>query len=223
MKRGIPLPILLLCLLLPAGLLGCQGAPSASRSVTVPANMDRFLMVSFRDIAEEVGHDQGVRSPLSGQVFVTGEVAGEAEDYLTSLAMDRLRERVSIKLISPDRLRDLRPASSRAEVAELDLLREIGRSLEADGVFAGYVFRYRNRVGGNYSVTEPASVAFDIVLLRVSDGRVIWSRFFDETQKSLTEDLFGLGAFLERDGQWITTDRMARVAMDELMESLRIP
>jgi hypothetical protein len=222
MKRGIPLLLSLLLLTLTA----CQSPPPAPRTVTVPPGMERFLMVSFINVGETVGPDQGVRSPLSGQVFVTGEVAEDAERFLTDLALERLRERTPVKLISADQARDLQTISlaiSNPDVSERALLMETGRRLNADGVFVGHVYRYRNRVGGKYAATEPASIAFDLFLLRISDGRALWSAFFDETQKALTDDLFQLGAFLERDGQWITADQMATKAMERMMETLRIP
>lgn len=222
MKRGIPLLLSLLLLTLTA----CQSPPPAPRTVTVPPGMERFLMVSFINVGDTMGPDQGVRSPLSGQVFVTGEVAEDAERFLTDLALERLRERTPVKLITADQARDLQTitlAISNPDVSERALLMETGRRLNADGVFVGHVYRYRNRVGGKYAATDPASVAFDLFLMRISDGRVLWSAFFDETQKALTDDLFQLGAFLERDGQWITADQMADKAMERMMETLRIP
>ncbi|MFP4033204.1 MAG: hypothetical protein ACLFRG_02865 [Desulfococcaceae bacterium] len=222
MKRGIP-PLLSLLLLT---LTACQSPPPASPTVTVPPGMERFLMVSFINVGDTVGPDQGVRSPLSGQVFVTGEVAEDAERLLTDLALERLRERTPVKLITADQARDLQTitlAISNPDVSERALLMETGRRLNADGVFVGHVYRYRNRVGGKFAATDPASVAFDLFLMRISDGRVLWSAFFDETQKALTDDLFQLGAFLERDGQWITADQMAAKAMERMMETLRIP
>lgn len=222
MKRGIPLLLSLLLLTLTA----CQSPPPAPRTVTVPPGMERFLMVSFINVGDTMGPDQGVRSPLSGQVFVTGEVAEDAKRFLTDLALERLRERTPVKLITADQARDLQTitlAISNPDVSERALLMETGRRLNADGVFVGHVYRYRNRVGGKYAATDPASVAFDLFLMRISDGRVLWSAFFDETQKALTDDLFQLGAFLERDGQWITADQMADKAMERMMETLRIP
>jgi hypothetical protein len=223
MKRG--LFIVILGLLLPA-LSGCQSPSPAPRTVTVPPGMQRFLMVSFLNVGQTVGPDQGVRSPLSGQVFVTGEVTGEAENFLTGLAMERLQQRTPVKLITADQARDLQTLSlaiTNPDISERALLMETGKRLNADGVFVGHVYRYRDRLGGKFAATEPASIAFDLFLLRVSDGRVVWSAFYDETQKALTDDLFQLGAFLERDGQWITANQMAQGAMDRLMETLRIP
>lgn len=223
MKRGLIL--LILGLLLPV-FGGCQSPSPAPRTVTVPPGMQRFLMVSFLNVGQTVGPDQGVRSPLSGQVFVTGEVTGEADEFLTGLAMEKLRQRTPVKLITADQARDLQTlplAMTNPDISERALLMETGKRLNADGVFVGHVYRYRDRLGGKFAATEPASIAFDLFLMRVSDGRVVWSAFYDETQKALTDDLFELGAFLKRDGQWITADQMARGAMDQLMETLRIP
>ncbi len=70
-----------------------------------------------------------------------------------------------------------------------------GRRHGADGVLVGFVYRYKERVGKAYGVESPASVAFDIHLIRVADGRTIWSAHFDETQQSLGDNLFKLGSF----------------------------
>lgn len=223
MKRGLFL--LILGFLLPA-FGGCQTPSPAPRTVTVPPGMQRFLMVAFLNVGQTVGPDQGVRSPLGGQVFVTGEVTEAADEFLTGLAMERLQKRTPVKLITADQARDLQTLSlaiTNPDISERALLMETGKRLDADGVFVGHVYRYRDRLGGKFAATESASIAFDLFLMRVSDGRVIWSAFYDETQRALTEDLFQLGAFLERDGQWITADQMARGAMDRLMETLRIP
>jgi hypothetical protein len=226
MKRGLHLPLALLFLVQILVLGGCQSQPPAPRTVTVPPGMHRFLMVSFLDVAQTVGPDQGIRSPLGGQVFVTGEVTEAADEFLTGLTMERLRERTPVKLITSDQARDLQTLSlaiTNPDISERALLMETGKRLNADGIFVGHVYRYRDRLGGKFSVAEPASIAFDLSLLRISDGRVVWSVFYDETQKALADDLFQLGAFLERDGQWITADQMARDAMDRLMETLKIP
>ena len=45
---------------------------------------------------------------------------------------------------------------------------------------AGYVYRFRERKGVSYTVEQPASVAFEIHLLRVSDGALVWRGSFDK-------------------------------------------
>ena len=75
------------------------------------------------------------------------------------------------------------------------VLRDVGSELGAEGVVVGYVYRFRERKGVSYTVEQPASVTFEIHLLRVSDGALVWRGTFDKTQSSLMEDLFQLSSF----------------------------
>ena len=60
-------------------------------------------------------------------------------------------------------------------------------------------------------------------LIRVSDGRTLWSRAFDETQRSLDEHLLKLGSFLKRGGGWLTAEQLASSGLKEVMASFPVP
>ena len=83
----------------------------------------------------------------------------------------------------------------------------------------GRVFRYRERVGTAFSVETPASVAFDLLLIRASDGRLLWVGRFNETQKSLFENLFRLRVFIKRGARWLTADELADFGLAQVLES----
>ncbi|MDY6954621.1 MAG: nucleoid-structuring protein H-NS, partial [Thermodesulfobacteriota bacterium] len=57
----------------------------------------------------------------------------------------------------------------------------------------------------------------DIHLIRVADGRLIWVGHFDETQHSLSEDLFRWKTFLKRGGGWLTAEQLAAFGLQEVM------
>jgi len=101
-------------------------------------------------------------------------------------------------------------------LSDLTIALKAGRSLDVDAVVLGYIYRFSQRVGKRYSAEIPASVAFDIYLVEVKDGRILWHGYFDETQRPLSEDLFQLGTFLKRKGSWITAKEMALSALDEM-------
>jgi len=61
-------------------------------------------------------------------------------------------------------------------------------------------------------------VAFDIDLIRVADGRTVWSGSFDETQQSLGENLFQLGTFIARGGRWVTAKDMATSGLNNILK-----
>ncbi len=201
---------------------GCSAPEPAPEPLYVPQNMKKILVVSFRNLSTESGEIHGIRCPLSGKIFAGGGVESGAEAVLNGHLADILKKYPQFKFISPDQVRDIRSGLSE-ESGEREALVETGRKLEADAVLVGHIYRFKDRVGRKLSVESPASVAFDLHFLRVSDGRVLWSGHFDETQKALTDDLFKLPTFLKRDGQWITAEQMAVSGLDTVMEGFRLP
>ena len=51
----------------------------------------------------------------------------------------------------------------------------LGKEVGADGVIFGRVFRFHKRVGTEYGASEPASVWFELGLVSVSSGEVVWT------------------------------------------------
>ncbi len=87
-------------------------------------------------------------------------------------------------------------------------LRQIGEMVFADAVMVGRVQRFRERVGDDWGVKSPASVAFVLDLIDVRRGDVIWSARFDETQKPLSENIFGLGDISQRGVRWLSAEQL---------------
>ena len=90
---------------------------------------------------------------------------------------------------------------------------------EADGIVVGYVYRFRERKGYPYSVKRPASVAFEIHLVRVKDGAIVWRGNFDKTQTSLMENLLQMSWFFREGGQWVTAEELAREGVERLLDT----
>ena len=227
MNRLLIWGLVLLGLSASAFVAGCADRKVAQKSVVVPPDLRKILVVAFRDMNADGGGQVNVRCPLSGKVYVSGPVDPSASPFLTNALMASLGERPGrdFKLIDARELEDIRSGFSNAEgnVSERTLMVETGRTLEADAVLAGHIYRDIERVGGNLSVESPASVAFDLHLVRVSDGHVLWTGYFDETQKTLMEDMFDIGSFFERDGKWVTAEQMASAGLEKIMETFKIP
>ncbi|GBC60074.1 hypothetical protein DENIS_1017 [Desulfonema ishimotonii] len=206
-------------------LTACQSQKAAPKPVHVPPDLEKILVVSFRDMNEDKADRVSIRCPLSGKIFVAGPVAERAEAFLTGQLKEILKDRRDFKFISPQKVWDIHAnlLDRGEEVSERKFLVEIGRQLGAEGVIAGHIYRFQERVGGKYSAESPASVAFDLHLVRVADGQVLWTGYFDETQKALTDDLFQLGTFLKRDGQWVTAEVMAAAGLKNVFEAFKKP
>ncbi len=105
--------------------------------------------------------------------------------------------------------------------SQLRILREFGKDLDADAILYGKLYRFRERVGSAYSVKTPASVAFSLILVRVSDGRVLWRYSFDETQQALTENLFNWRFYKTEGMRWVTAEELAAYGLRQAVEQLK--
>jgi hypothetical protein len=70
------------------------------------------------------------------------------------------------------------------------------------------MYRYRERQGGNFAVTKPASVGFHMHLL---EGNILKKLFvFDKEQKPLSENPLGVSEFIKERARWVTVDQLAK-------------
>jgi hypothetical protein len=86
---------------------------------------------------------------------------------------------------------------------------KIGELVYADAVLTSRVIRFRERVGDEWGAKSPASVAFVVDLVDVRRGDVVWSARFDETQRSLTENILGIGDVGHRGLKWLSAGELA--------------
>jgi hypothetical protein len=205
---------------------GCGGDYIVKEKPPDLSGIEKILILPFKDMVSVFGESVNGRCPVCGKVFTTGEVAENAAGMLTEHLFILLKDRKDIELIPSSQAQGVMSgllAGSKKMAQERDLQLEIGRALNADAIFAGYIYRFRERVGGKYSVDLPASVAFDVHLIRVEDGRVLWSAHLDETQRPLSDDLFRLGLFLRRKAKWITAKEMAISGLEDMLKDFYTP
>ncbi len=191
----------------------------------LPFEVKKILIFPFEDMAGVYGQNVDARCPVCGKVFMTGPVTESASRILTDQVFILLKERKDIEFIPASQPRGVMSdfqAESKNALSEQDLWIETGRDLGADAVIVGHLFRFRERIGTKYSVEVPASVAFDIHLIGVRDGRLLWGGNFDETQQSLFEDLYQLGTFLRRGGRWITAQELAVSGLEGVLNTFPV-
>lgn len=157
-----------------------------------------------------------MRSPFSGAVFMAEPVSRAVTDRMTENVFERLEKKGVFKLIPPQMTTGVlsRLISSGDDMQDIDIYQKIGQALSADAVMAGYIYRWQEREGNEYSVNRPASVAFDIYLIRTIDKVIVWKARFDKTQQSLSENIFDLKFFLKGKGKWMTAYDLADLGLD---------
>ena len=105
-------------------------------------------------------------------------------------------------------------------VADLAAARKLAEQLKANVAAVGTITRYLERDGSALGVTSPASVAFEVALVRVSDGALMGTDRFDYTQPPLNENLLDLPRFIEGGGRWRTREEILTAALRETAERL---
>ncbi|MBI4527609.1 MAG: hypothetical protein HY695_27755 [Deltaproteobacteria bacterium] len=99
--------------------------------------------------------------------------------------------------------------------------KRLGELVYADAVIFTRLIRYRERVGEEWGAKSPASVAFVLDLWDVRRGDLIWSGRFDETQKSLSENIFAIGDYFQRGVKWLTAEQLALEGIKKAVNNLQ--
>lgn len=188
-----------------------------------PSGIRRLLVLPFQDISNIYGENVSIRCRLCGKVFTTGQVEPKATQFLTKQLNEMLDRANNFRLIPATQAQGVISSllrQSEKELPEIDLYMKTGQALNADEVLVGYVYQFRDRDGSDYSVDQPASVTFHMDMIEVKGGQVVWSGHFNETQRSLSEDLFQLGTFIKRKGRWISVEDMAVYGLEQILKTL---
>ncbi len=159
-----------------------------------------------------------VEDPISGRMFVAGEIIPSARGGLTGLLYQKMTEFPQLDVVP---LKKVEKVMERGNFKKEPIAsaRKTGEAFGVDGVVLGWVFRYEERIGSAISVERPASVSFVIHLVGVEEGSMLWSGRFQETQQPLSENVLKLGSFLRRGGVWLKAKSLASVGMDEVLVS----
>jgi hypothetical protein len=176
----------------------------------------------FQQIAPDDPGSGTAHCPICGITVNTSTVQGDPERVLETLFLEQLeKSNPKFSLVAGERVAGIfRRVSSNSLMTSLrQVLRDVGSELGAEGIVAGYLYRFRERKGVAYSVEQPASVAFEIHLLRVSDGALVWRGIFDKTQSSLMEDLFQFSSFYREKGRWVTAKELTQEGLEQVLKT----
>jgi hypothetical protein len=90
----------------------------------------------------------------------------------------------------------------------------------ATAVVLGRVLRFREREGSAAGSTRPASVSFELTIFEAPSARRLWTGRFDETQRSITEDILRARQYPGRGTRWLTAAEFARWGAGEAARSI---
>ena len=181
----------------------------------------KFSLAILPFIVERVEDPaRGAVCPVCGRVYGKGSVLSTAQLYLTRLFQEKIEAMGTFKLLPAEKVEEAFSQSDRGRF-DLNPMRasiQLGKTLDVDFIFVGFLFRFEQRVGSAIGVDKPASVGFDVHLVRLKDGKMVWTGRFDETQRPLSENLLKMGSFVRRKASWLTAEELSSVGMDEMLK-----
>ncbi len=187
---------------------------------SVDKTVTRLAVIPFQAVVSQ-DKSSTIRCPICSSVNAGGIIAKGAEKKVEEIFNDKLRDLKNVEIIPLERVAGVYQRTSTDFLKQplLQAMLRAGSELRADVIAVGYVYRYRERVGYDYSTEHPASVAFEIHLISVKDGNMLWRGIFDKTQKSLMEDVFQIASFLKGGAKWLTARELTKLGVDEVFST----
>jgi hypothetical protein len=207
-------------LLAAIGLLAaCQAQKQTTSERMARQWMPAKVAVLPFQVVETSGEESAVRSPLTGSAFMAGPVTEGAAVALDQSLDNALPRLTGFSVISYNQAGAVfeRLRREKLSLGMLQAAVETGKKLNADGVLLGFVYRFAQRVGGPFAADRPASAAFDLAMVRVSDGAVIWKNSFDETQQSLADNVLAAGQYMDRGLRWFTVQEWGDIGVHQML------
>ena len=225
-KRTIGKPELrCLRLLLPFCLLFLWSCQKEIKPAAYPSRLNqeiqKVVIVGFRAAMTKGPGPDLVQNPITGTSFLAEPVNEDAVKEMSQMLTDKLMTRKEWKLVPPGQARgvlaSLIDGDRKMETPPMEMLQSVGKTFEADAVLIGYLYRWQKRIGTDYAAKRPASVSFDLILVRPSNAAILWRRHFDKTQQSLLADLFDFDTYVKSSGKWLTAEKLADLGLEKLI------
>ena len=158
--------------------------------------------------------------PLSQLYFNPERLSRDSDRSLTRYVHEALQKRHGDKVTSLENALEAYGKISKDEPKDTlrTLAVKLGEALESNVMVGGTVWRFEDRSGSAVGSFSPASVAFVVYLIDVASGKILWKGNFNETQRSLSENVLDTWAFFKKGAKWLSADELARYGVREVFK-----
>lgn len=207
-----------LCLVLSLLSLPTQAAAPEAKKISISSLAVMPFSAARNRIEAETTAKEIASCPLNELCFIEPPPQETGSEALTQIHQTLMRQRLADRVVPRQAARQ---AYEMLELASGDTLRQVavrfGKELGVDYVVTGTVWRYEERVGKPMTAESPASVAFLTMLIRVADGMVVWSKRYNKTQTSLSENLLDAPMFIKKGMKWLSAEELASYGAEKIL------
>jgi len=154
---------------------------------------------------------------LSELCYLEGDPLADSADIITDLVQQELQRRYDQDVLPLKNVQaQFDPHPETPDETLRDMAVRLGKKLGVDYVVASTLWRFDEREGSSSGVQKPASVAFAVFLVKVSDGKVAWQDTFNKTQAPLSENLLDAGLYMKKGLHWLTAQQYAEYGIETM-------
>ncbi len=150
------------------------------------------------------------------------EAGGTSPSVAAALLAHHLTESLAarVDVVTPG---DVQRALDAAHVDARELgavARLVADEFGADALLVGELARWREREGGAAGASRGATLGFSVSVHGAPRGERLWSANVDETQHSLSDNVFAASRYPGGGTRWLTAEELAHWAADQTAASL---
>lgn len=138
----------------------------------------------------------------------------QGAEYMNSLLRDRLFTKRQVVFADSDK----GFTTGAVQGGVFGAIQEVGRKYGADTVLYTTVSRFKQREGDGMAADAPSSCSFEMRMIRVDTGAVIWSTSFSETQEALLDNIFSIGKAASRGFRWVSVEELMEQGLDDRLK-----
>lgn len=204
--------------------LGCQPRKTATSKTPRVLPVKKVVAVGFIAALSEKEQPASFQNRLSGSMVDAEPVSRDVVRKINDIMLERVAAEKNYELLPRSEAigvyLDILNSDESVGMPLTKIVQEVGNKFNADAVLIGYIYRWREREGSNYSVKRAASVSFDLYLIRSHNGSIMWKSMYDKTQQSLSENLFDLETFKESGGKWLTVEKLGEIGLRKILKEM---
>ena len=148
----------------------------------------------------------------SAMSFAQAKQLKEGATIMDALLKKEFAGRREFRFVNPAQMYGVDVDSGGSGLAHLQ---RIAEQMSCNAILEISISRFSDRVGGEYTAKDPASVAFQYRLSEVGEGKILCQGSFDEVQQSLMENLYNWKSAKNRGFTWVTSEQLLQEGIHE--------
>ena len=202
--------------------VGCTPAPQRITEATAITKLAVMPLI-YADYSARQGKEvqQVLDCQLSSMCNFDQTPLSHAEQMMTTQLSEHLADYFGDALVPQAAANrhfvTMRPGK---EETTRELGIRMGKELGANHVMIGLIWRFQQRDGGPLSSDSPASVAFNLYLIEVASGKLLWQGQADRTQEALSDNLFNASMLFHYGMKWLTAEELSDYCIQKALTTL---